>query len=247
MGEQAHFEIVGHGDARVLQQRGDIVGRMAQHAILEVDDADPRQPLAAPAARSGWANDSRAAPRCCGRWRCPSACCATATGRSPGRRTTASRRRCAARTIRPAVRPRSAARRDRRAECDRNRSPGPGMVRGVSVECRMASTSSPRDSARGSGAPSSTHALRAEILDDGEPRREIAGEDLRRREALGARSACAMAMKGVMSPPAARWRCRACRSARAARPAGAARSSGWRVRRPASAGARRRASRRRPA
>ena len=56
MGEQLQLQIVGHVDAGVLQQRGDVVGGMAEHAVLEVDDADPREPFALAAARSGWAS-----------------------------------------------------------------------------------------------------------------------------------------------------------------------------------------------
>ena len=44
--EQAQLEVGRHAHAGVLQQRGDVVGRVAQHRILEVDDADALGPLA---------------------------------------------------------------------------------------------------------------------------------------------------------------------------------------------------------
>ena len=44
--DQLQLELRRHGHARILQQRGDVVGRAAQHRVLEVDQADPLQPLA---------------------------------------------------------------------------------------------------------------------------------------------------------------------------------------------------------
>ncbi len=46
MGEQLQLQIVGHRDAGVLPERGHVVGRVAQHAVLEVDNADARDPFA---------------------------------------------------------------------------------------------------------------------------------------------------------------------------------------------------------
>ena len=50
MAEQLQFDGVRNVDARVLQQRDDVIGGMAEHAILEIDHSDlrdafaPRQP-----------------------------------------------------------------------------------------------------------------------------------------------------------------------------------------------------------
>ena len=44
--DELQFELRRHGHARILQKGGDVVGRRAQHRVLEVDDADPLQPFA---------------------------------------------------------------------------------------------------------------------------------------------------------------------------------------------------------
>ena len=61
--EQRHLHLLRHVDARVLQQRGEVVGRRPHHRVLEIEDADPRELRCGPAATAGWANGSRAAPR----------------------------------------------------------------------------------------------------------------------------------------------------------------------------------------
>ena len=44
--EQPQFEIAGDFAARVLQQRGDVIGGRAEHGVLEIDEAEPFQPVA---------------------------------------------------------------------------------------------------------------------------------------------------------------------------------------------------------
>ena len=44
--EQLELERVGHGDAGILQQGRDVIGRVADHRVLEVDDADAGEALA---------------------------------------------------------------------------------------------------------------------------------------------------------------------------------------------------------
>ncbi len=65
--EQLAFQSFRHVDARILQQRGDVIGGGADHGVLEIEQADARDALRAAAARSGSANGSRAAPRSAGR------------------------------------------------------------------------------------------------------------------------------------------------------------------------------------
>ena len=36
---ETHLEIFGHVDARILQQRNDIVGRRPDHRVLKIDEA----------------------------------------------------------------------------------------------------------------------------------------------------------------------------------------------------------------
>src|SRR6476469_7200148 len=39
-GEQRQFQLLGHVDSRVLQQRHQVIGSRPQYSVLEVDDAD---------------------------------------------------------------------------------------------------------------------------------------------------------------------------------------------------------------
>ena len=63
LAEQRDLHRLRHIDAGVLQQRGDVVGRRSHHRVLEVEQARAGDLLLGPAARSGSANESRAAPR----------------------------------------------------------------------------------------------------------------------------------------------------------------------------------------
>ena len=72
--DELQLELLRHVDARILQQRGDIVGGRAEHGVLEVEQPDPRSP-SRPASQSrfgewksrrtqvGGGVDRRAAPR----------------------------------------------------------------------------------------------------------------------------------------------------------------------------------------
>ena len=46
MREQPQFEIAGDFAARVLKQGREVIGGRAEHGVLEVDEAEPLQPVA---------------------------------------------------------------------------------------------------------------------------------------------------------------------------------------------------------
>jgi len=47
-GQERKFEVFGHVDPRILQQRYQVIGGRSQHGILEVDDADFEVPDRSP-------------------------------------------------------------------------------------------------------------------------------------------------------------------------------------------------------
>ena len=201
-------------DARVLQQRGDVIGRRCPSRRPGNRGGRGARGRRAPAAKTGWANDSRAASRSRAPRQPAQRCRATAPDEGRARRR---RRACAAAgTSRAAVRPRSSSRRDRRAAGDTRRPPRPAaspaaldMQLGEQLRRRRVALSDRRRRL-------DRQDLVAEILDEQQPGVAVGGEDLRRRKAAGAQRRATCATNGARPRRDARSRCRACRSARRA-------------------------------